>query len=204
VDFSTEFKRGCPSLLRAALACVLCLPLACGPAPAASQAPPAHEPKKEQEKPSLLFQGFSARASHDGELVWEAQADRALVNHAGQHAHAEVVTMVYFKRGQVVSRARADQAEIDLKDYDIQADGAVEVHSSDGVILRTPHLDWDNRLQKISSDAPVEVLRGHTVLTGRGFVGDRDLRDVRILSDVQAEAVSVEDLREESKTWRQP
>jgi LPS export ABC transporter protein LptC len=203
VDLSTFLKAGRPTLLPAALVCAFCLTLACGPAPTA-QGPAAPASKKEQEKPSLLFQGFSARASHDGELVWEAQAERALVNHTGQHAHAEVVTMVYFRHGQVVSRARADRAEIDLKDYDIQAYGAVEVHSSEGAILRTPHLDWDNREQKISSDSPVEVLRGHTVLTGRGFVSDRDLRDVRILHDVQAEAVSVEDLREESKTWRQP
>ena len=165
MDLSTFFRRGGSGLLQASLVCAFCLPLACGPAPAAAR-PPAQPAKKEQEKPSLLFQGFSARASHDGELVWEAQAERALVNHAGQKAHAEVVTMVYFRHGRVVSRARANQAEIDLRDYDIQADGAVEVHSSDGAILRTPHLDWDNRLQKISSDAPVEVLRGHTVLTG--------------------------------------
>lgn len=186
-----------PSLL-ALLA--LCLPLACRPAP---EGPRPVQPR-EKEKPSLLFQGFSARASHDGQLVWEAQAARARVNHAGLGAHAEVVTMVYFKRGRVVSRGRADRAEIDLKDYDIAADGAVEVRSSDGVILRTPHLDWDNRRQRISSASPVTLIRGHTVLTGVGFVGDRDLRDVRILRDVQAEAVSVEDLRKESKEWRQP
>jgi len=103
-----------------------------------------------------------------------------------------------------VSRARADSAEIDLKDYNIHANGAVEVHSDNGVILRTPHLDWDNKRQRISSASPVTVVRGHTVLTGRGFVGDRDLGDVRILNDVQAEAASVDDLRKESKTWRNP
>lgn len=159
---------------------------------------------KEKEKPSLLFQGFSARASHDGALVWEAQAQRARVNHDGQRAYAEVVTVQYFKHGRIVSRAKADKAEIDLRDYGIQAQGSVEVRSNDGVILRTPRLDWDNRLQRISSSAPVTVLRGRTKLTGVGFVGDRDLRDVRILSNVRAEALSVRALRDESKTWHQP
>jgi LPS export ABC transporter protein LptC len=197
VDFSTTFKQRRPALFF--LLALFCLPLACERPPAARS---AKDSKKEKQEPSLLFQGFSARASHDGELVWEAQADRARVDHTGQKAHGEVVTVVYFRHGRVVSHARADEADIDLRDYNIDADGAVEVHSSDGVVLRTPHLYWDNRLQKISSASPVKVIRGHTVLTGRGFVGDRDLDDVRILHDVQAEAVSVEDLREESKTWR--
>ena len=196
MDLSTSFKQRRPALF---FLLALCLPLACGRAPAAH---PAQAGKKGKPAPSLLFQGFSARASHDGEMVWEAQADRAHVDHSGQTAHGEVVTVVYFRHGRVVSHARADEADIDLRDYNIDADGAVEVHSSDGVVLRTPHLYWDNRLQKISSASPVKVIRGHTVLTGRGFVGDRDLDDVRILHDVQAEAVSVEDLREESKTWR--
>jgi len=179
----------------------LCLGTACSPAPE-SQLPVRDA--KEKEKPSLIFQGFAARASHAGELLWEAQADRARVNHQGQRAHAEAVTVVYYSHGRVVSRAKADRAEIDLKNYDIAADGSVEVRSSHGVILYTPHLDWDNRRQRISSGSKVRVVRGHMVVTGRGFEGDRDLHDVRILNDVQAEAASVEDLREEAKTWKRP
>jgi LPS export ABC transporter protein LptC len=180
---------------------LVCLCLSCTPPPP-PPAPPA--PGKDKEKSSLIFRGFSATASHDGVVLWEAHAERARVNRLGQGAHAEVVTLVYFKHSRVVSRARADRAEIDLKDYDIVADGSVEVRSSNGVVLRTPHLNWDNRAQRISSESKVMVLRGHTVLTGRGFTGDRDLRDVRILSDVQAEAASVGALREDSKTWSKP
>ncbi|MGH7443068.1 MAG: LPS export ABC transporter periplasmic protein LptC [bacterium] len=185
------------------LAAVLCTVPSCrrAPAPAAGDVAVRAAAPLAKDKPSLLFQGFSARASHDGVVVWEAHAARARVNHDGLKAHAEVVTVVYFRRGKVVSRARADRADIGLKDYDIAANGSVEVRSSDGVILRTTHLDWDNHAQRISSSAPVTVLRGRTKLTGVGFVADRDLRDVRILSNVKAEALSVRDLREDSKTW---
>jgi LPS export ABC transporter protein LptC len=180
------------------------LALACGPDPSAKGSVAPKDRKKDDEKPSLLFQGFSARASHNGDLVWVAEAERARINHQGRGAHAEVVTVVYYSRGKVVSRARADRAEIDLKDYNIEADGSVEVHANNGVLLRTPHLDWDNKQQRISSEAKVMVVRGHTVLTGKGFTGDRDLRDVRILHDVQAEALSVNTLREDSKSWQKP
>jgi LPS export ABC transporter protein LptC len=184
-------------------AALIALCQACEPAPPPPAGAPA-QPGKEKEKSSLIFRGFGARASRDGALMWEAHAERARVNRQGQGAHAEVVTLTYFRNSKVVSRARADRAEIDLKDYDIVADGAVEVRSSQGVILRTPHLNWDNKAQRISSESKVVVVRGHTQLSGRGFTGDRDLRDVRILSDVQAEAASVDALREDSKTWPRP
>lgn len=188
-----------------AAALLLALCQACAPAPQPAPAPEAAPAAgKEKEKSSLIFRGFEAQASHDGVLMWEAHAERARVNRQGQGAHAEVVTLIYFKNSRIVSRARADRAEIDLKDYDIVADGSVEVRSSNGVILRTPHLNWDNKAQRISSESKVLVLRGHTQLSGRGFTGDRDLRDVRILSEVQAEAASVDALREDSKTWKRP
>ena len=182
--------------LRLVLACGLL-----GLAPVASRADRAPAKTPAADRPRLMFQGFRARASHDGALVWEARADRARVEHDGLRARAENVTVVYYKRGKVVSRARADAADIGLKDYDIEAEGAVELRSSDGIVLRTPHLFWDNRAQRVHSDSPVTVLRGRTKLTGVGFVADRDLRDVRILRDVHAEALSVRALRQELKSW---
>ncbi len=185
-------RRAAPAAL--ALALALAVP---APGAPASGARPAKGP----EQPSLLFQGFSARASHNGVRLWEARAARARVDHDERHAHGETVTVRYYRRGRVVSRARADHAVIDLKDYDIDASGSVEVRSSEGVVLRTPRLFWDNRAQRISSSAPVTVIRGRMKLTGVGFVADRDLHNVRILSQVRAEALSVRALRKELKSW---
>jgi LPS export ABC transporter protein LptC len=183
--------------LIAATALGLCL--ACTPSGDGTKAAPSKVP--EREKSSALFRGFSADAFHRGDLVWVVHAERARVDHEGRKAHAEVVTLVYYSGGSVVSRARADRADIDMKTYNIEADGSVEVRSRNDIVLRTPHLRWDNKGQRISSASKVLVLRGRTQLTGRGFTGDRDLHDVRILSDVQAEAVSVDALREDLKTW---
>jgi LPS export ABC transporter protein LptC len=156
------------------------------------------------EKPSFLFQGFAARASHDGALVWEAHAVRARVFDKEQRALGEDVTLLYFLHGKPVSTARAKSAKMDLKRYDVEAEGDVEVHGMNGVILQTQRLNWDNKAQRASSSARVRVIRGGAVLTGKGFSADRDLHDVRILEDVQAEAVSVQQLRKEAGQWRAP
>lgn len=153
------------------------------------------------DKPSLIFQGFEARASHRGQLVWEAKAVRAKVYRQGQKAMAEDVTMDYFVKGKRVSTGHADRASMDLKAYDMEADGNVVVQGSNHVVLMTPHLTWDNKRQRASSNSSVRVLRGSTVLTGRGFSADRELHDVRIFQDVQAEASSVQELRKEAAGW---
>lgn len=80
----------------------------------------------------------------------------------------------------------------------------MKVQSEQGVVLTTSRLSWDNQRQRASSTARVRVLRGGAVLTGRGFTADRDLHDLRILEDVQAEAVSVEQMRKEAATWPKP
>lgn len=153
------------------------------------------------DKPSLMFQGFEARASHRGQLVWEAKAARAKVYRQGEEAMAEDVTMDYFVGGRRVSTGRADRATMDLKAYDMVAEGGVVVRGNNGVVLKTSRLVWDNKRQRASSTARVRLERGATVLTGRGFSADRELRDVRILEDVQAEASSVQDLRKEAESW---
>jgi LPS export ABC transporter protein LptC len=171
---------------------------------AACRKVPVEAGNGQADQPGFLFQGFAARASHEGALVWEAHAVRARVFDKDQRALGEDVTLLYFQHGKQVSTAKAKTAKMDLKRYDVEAEGDVEVHGMNGVILQTQRLKWDNKAQRASSSARVRVIRGGAVLTGKGFTADRDLHDVRILEDVQAEAVSVQQLRKEAGTWRAP
>jgi LPS export ABC transporter protein LptC len=172
----------------AALALVLCLG-ACERAPLASGA------VADTDAASLSFNGFKVRASHEGQLVWEAEAVRAKVYQRANRAEAEQVTMTYFQNGRRVSQAQADKADMDLKTYGVKAHGNVRVKGTNGVLLITSQLDWDNVKQEATSQARVRVERKGTVLTGWGLRADRALKDVRILADVQAEAANVDALR---------
>lgn len=176
------------------LAAVLALSLslgACEKMPVAAAKGAAGE-----EAANLSFRGFKVRASHEGQLVWEAEAVRAKVFQQANRAEAEQVLLTYFQNGRQVSQAWADRADMDLKDYGVKARGNVKVKGSNGVLLTTSQLDWDNVHQLATSNAKVRVQRKGSVLTGWGMRADRGLQDVRILRDVQAEAASVNELRQ--------
>lgn len=175
--------------------------LALGLLPACRKAPPPQSPAADKASPSLGLIGFRVKASHEGELVWQAQAVRAKVYRQDQRAEAEDVTITYYSRGRRVSTARADRARMDLKDYNVDAEGDVVVNGANGVKLETPRLRWDNRSQRATSSARVRLTRGATVLTGTGFTADKELHDVRVLADVQAEAASVRRLKEDAQSW---
>jgi len=183
---------------RALLMGLLTLGLAAG----CRKAPPPQDPAVGKAAPSLGLNGFRVKASHLGQLLWEAKAVRAQVYRQDQRAEAENVTMTYYNQGRRVSTARADRARMDLKDYNVDAEGNVVVNGTNGVQLETPRLRWDNQTQIASSSAHVRLTRGSTVLTGEGFTADKSLHDVRVLANVQAEAASVRRLKEDAQTWR--
>ncbi|HTB33297.1 MAG TPA: LPS export ABC transporter periplasmic protein LptC [bacterium] len=184
--------------LTLALAGLALLP-ACRKAPPPQSAAAAEAAKAGS---SLDLNGFHARASHLGALVWEAEAAQARVFRAEQRARGTDVTMTYFSHGRKVSVARADHADLNLQDYDMDAQGHVVVRGTNGVLLETEKLHWDNTQQRATSQSRVRLTRGGTVLTGLGFSADKDMHDVRVLADVQAEAASVQGLREDAKTWK--
>jgi LPS export ABC transporter protein LptC len=154
---------------------------------------------KGEEQPSLTFEGFSARGTRLGQLEWEAQAATAQVYSQKKLARAQVVTIHYIQKGRQVSVAKADEAEIGTESHDILAWGNVELKASNGVLLYTDRLHWDNQRQRISTESAVKVVRKGSILTGRGLQADRNLEDVTVREDVKISSVSVGDLREQAQ-----
>ena len=147
------------------------------------------------DKPSLVFDGFKARGTLKGVKQWEAQATHARIFNGSQMASAEDVTITYFQKGRPVSRATARSAEINLKNHDLEAQGDVVVHGQNGVVLSTQELSWDNAKELVHTAARVRVVRGNSVLTGKGLVADRRLSKVEVQDDVKVESASVQELR---------
>ena len=154
------------------------------------------------DEPSMMFEGFRARGTREGEKQWEARAERARVDQGRQKAHAERVSITYYQKGKAVSFAVAGQAEIDLGRYDLKAGGGVRVRGLNGVGLMSDRLSWDNQSQTVSSDDRVKVLRGKSLLTGLGLRADRKLEKVEVLSDVRVSTASIDELRQMQEQGR--
>lgn len=157
---------------------------------------------EEGEKASISFDGFKARGTRLGKLIWEAEARTAQVYAQRKAARAQEVRIRYLQDGRLASLATAREAELGTESHDIQAWGDVVVRSQNGVVLYAQRLNWDNRRQRLSSDGPVKVVRKDSVLTGRGLVADRDLQDVTVREDVSISAPSVNSLREQAEELR--
>ncbi len=157
---------------------------------------PLPQARSASDEPSMVFEGFRARGTRQGEKQWEARAVRARIDQGRQKALAEQVSITYFQNGKAVSFAVAGQAEIDLSQYDLKASGGVRLRGLNGVVLISERLSWDNQSQMVSSDDKVSVLRGKSLLTGVGLRADRQLEKVEVLKDVQVSTASIEELRQ--------
>ncbi len=137
------------------------------------------------EKPSLVFDGFTAEGTRLGVKLWEAKAATAQVYNDKKMAKVQDVSIRYFQDGRVVSRARADDADINTQTNDILASGHVVLQARNGAVLYTSRLRWDQKRQRVSTDEYVKVVKGDSILTGKGLVADRQLENVVVKEDVR-------------------
>jgi LPS export ABC transporter protein LptC len=149
-----------------------------------------------EEKPSLIFTGFTARGTRLGALDWEARARTAQVYQSTKLATAQQVSIRYFQKGRLISTADADEAEINTETNDILAKGSVRLSARNGVVLYTDHLRWDHRRQRLATDAQVRVIRGASELTGRGLEADRELANVEVKDNVRIISRNLKEVQE--------
>jgi LPS export ABC transporter protein LptC len=156
---------------------------------------PAPQGQSVEEKPGLIFTGFTSRGTHLGALDWEATARTAQVYQAHKLARAQRVSIRYFKNAKLISRAEADEAEINTSSNDILAWGNVRLSARNGVVLYTDRLKWENHRQRLTTDSEVRVIRGASELTGKGLVADKDLTNVEVKENVRIISRNLKEVR---------
>jgi LPS export ABC transporter protein LptC len=80
----------------------------------------------------------------------------------------------------------ADKGEYNQVTHDLTALGNVVITTSEGYTLETESLVYLRELGEIHSEDFVTVTRGDDVLTGYGFTGYPELKNVDIKRDVRA------------------
>ncbi len=82
----------------------------------------------------------------------------------------------YDQQGRHTSKLTADRGRLYEETNDVVALGNVVVVSDSGMILRSDSLRWDNRRQKVLTDAFVTITRANgEMLQGHGFESDPNL-----------------------------
>jgi LPS export ABC transporter protein LptC len=86
----------------------------------------------------------------------------------------------YDNNRQVVSRITARYAKQFVKEKRWEAKNDVVAVNLAGDTLKTEHLIWDERAEKIFSDQYVKIIRPDQIITGIGFESDQSMNNWRI------------------------
>ncbi len=133
------------------------------------------------------FTDFVTMESDSGVVQWKLVAPVARVYDARNLLVTESPTISFFdETGEVSSVLTADKAEYNRISHDLTALGNVVVTSREGYILETESLVWLNTVEQIHTEDFVKVTRGKDILTGYGFQGYPELKNIDIKRDVRA------------------
>lgn len=133
------------------------------------------------------FTDFVTIESDSGITKWRLESPVARVyNIRNLLVTDQPVIRFYDENGTVSSILTSDKAEYNKVSHDLTALGNVVVTSAEGYILETESLVWIDRLEQIHTEDFVKVTKGKDILTGYGFQGYPELRNIDIKRDVKA------------------
>jgi LPS export ABC transporter protein LptC len=104
----------------------------------------------------------------EGNLRWTLDAAQAHVYEDRRvTVMKQVVVKVFSREGTWT--VTADEGTLDNQKKDVTLEGNVVVTSSDGLRMTTTTLSWLHEGRRLSTDAPVEIVRAGTTIHGRGL-----------------------------------
>jgi len=89
-------------------------------------------------------------------------------------------TVDFYKHGEKVSTLTGKRGKVLDATKDIEIYDSVVVVNKEGNILKTDKLFWNNKLQRVSSDAFVRIKTPKENIQGIGFESDQNLKDYTI------------------------
>jgi LPS export ABC transporter protein LptC len=141
---------------------------------------PAGE-NRSSSRPDQEIQGFTLTQTQDGRKVWALRARQALVFEESDRVEASGVTVDFYgEEATLQSTLTASNGVIMRRTNAIEVQGNVVVSATDGTVLTTDRLVWDERTGKIRSDHAVRVTKGNDVMTGSAMEADPDLKNLKV------------------------
>jgi LPS export ABC transporter protein LptC len=153
------------------------------------------------------FTDFTTMESDSGRVKWRLEAPVARVYNRRKLLVTDNPEIKFYdENGLVSSILTADKGEYNQVTHDLTALGNVVVTTVEGYTLETETLIWLFELGEIHSEDFVKVTKGNDVLTGYGFQGYPELKNVDIKRDVKAylrdeEGLVDDAVEEESKSF---
>ena len=133
------------------------------------------------------FSDFRTMESDSGQVKWILEAPVARVYNIRKLLVTDSPKITFYdENGEISSVLTADMGEYNQDTHDMTALGNVVVTTVEGYTLETESLIMLRELGEIHSEDFVKVTKGNDVLTGYGFQGYPELKNVDIKHDVRA------------------
>jgi LPS export ABC transporter protein LptC len=133
------------------------------------------------------FSDFTTMESDSGRVKWILEAPVARVYNIRNLLVTDDPKITFYdENGEISSILTADKGEYNQETHDLTALGNVIVTTTEGYTLETESLIMIRELGEIHSEDFVKVTKGSDILTGYGFQGYPELKNVDIKRDVRA------------------
>lgn len=137
-------------------------------------------------QPEQVSRGFELTQTREGRLQWELKAATGEIFEGGDVVDLTDLQVVFFdSTGAKEGTLTAKHGKIHQKEDRMDVDGDVVLVSKDGSTLKTTHLSWSDKENRITTDAFVEIQRRTSTLTGYGLVATPDLTMAEVQREVK-------------------
>ena len=135
------------------------------------------------EQPDQIIRGFGITITDEGVKKTEVEALEAFIYEDKDQIVARHMNVKFFSsNGEYFSQLWADSGIVNMETNDMFAVGNVVVLTNDSLRLETETLNWDEEMEKISTEDSVVFYQEDKIIRGKGLYSDPGLEDVVILS----------------------
>lgn len=106
--------------------------------------------------------------SKDGRKQWELKAT-GVQQVLGGPAELQQITITYFGDDGKITTVTADAGSYDAATNNADLQGNVLVNTSDGAVVSTDALHWDQQTELLTGKGNVKINRQSSVIEGKGF-----------------------------------
>lgn len=136
------------------------------------------------ELPFMEAENFETTLTDSGQVRFTLKAPKLLRFENEGQTYAEfpvgMEIVKYDAENNIVSSISADYAKQFTKEDRWEAKNNVVVTNADGDSLKTEHLIWDEKKQKIYTEEFVKIISENKIITGVGLVSDQDMLNWKI------------------------